>query len=261
MSHCSDKSTTHRLLSNAGLRVPAQIVASTPAKNHAFLEKYFSLVVKPSVGEQGSGIIIDVRTKNELASAIEFAQKVHEKVILEEMVSGQDIRVVVIDYKVVAAAVRKPPMVIGDGKHTIMDLIKKQSRRREKATQGESRIPIDEELKRTVINADYVLDDILPSGVELIVRRTANLHTGGTIHDITEELHPEIAEASRQAAQAIDIPVVGLDFILPDLAGPDYVIIEANERPGLANHEPQPTAERFVDMLFPQSMIRNNQKN
>ncbi|MCC5870554.1 MAG: N-acetylglutaminylglutamine synthetase, partial [Gammaproteobacteria bacterium] len=81
-----------------------------------------------------------------------------------------------------------------------------------------------------------------------------NLHTGGTIHDVTDELGLKLVEAAVRAARALDIPVVGMDFMVPDPSGDEYWIIEANERPGLANHEPQPTAERFVDLLFPQSI-------
>lgn len=256
MSRCADKQTTHRLLKNAGLKVPAQQAANSPAQNQAFLKKYGTVVVKPAVGEQGAGITVDIKTKNELTSALEYAKKVSDKIILEEMVPGSDLRVIVIGFEVVAAAIRKPPAIIGDGKHSIIELIKAQSRRREQATQGESSIPMDEELERTVYNAGHTLDDILLSGKELVVRKTANLHTGGTIHDVTEALNPEIAEAARQAARAIDIPVTGLDFIVGDITKTGYVIIEANERPGLANHEPQPTAEKFIDLLFPQSVTR-----
>ncbi|HAL69628.1 MAG TPA: N-acetylglutaminylglutamine synthetase, partial [Pseudomonas sp.] len=85
------------------------------------------------------------------------------------------------------------------------------------------------------------------------VRRTANLHTGGTLEDVTARLHPTLADAAIRAARALEIPVVGLDFMVKDASEPDYVIIEANERAGLANHEPQPTAERFIDLLFPHS--------
>ena len=256
MSRCSDKKTTVRLLKDAGLKVPDQHLASKPFKNQAFLKKHKTIVVKPSVGEQGAGITVDVSTKNELETAINYAKQVSHNVLLEQMVQGQDLRIIVINYKVVAAAIRKPPVIIGDEQHTILQLVKKQSRRREQATQGESKIPVDEELSRTVHNAGYVLDDILPTGEELQVRKAANLHVGGTIHDVTEELHPNLIEAAENAARVLDIPVTGLDFIVtaPDL--PDYVIIEANERPGLANHEPQPTAERFIDFLFPQSIVR-----
>jgi D-alanine-D-alanine ligase-like ATP-grasp enzyme len=99
------------------------------------------------------------------------------------------------------------------------------------------------------------LDDTLDAGRRITVRRTANLHTGGTIHDVTADLHPDLAKAAVTAAKALDIPVTGLDFIVPDVTAPDYVVIEANERPGLANHEPQPTAEKFIDLLFPHSRL------
>ena len=96
-----------------------------------------------------------------------------------------------------------------------------------------------------------IADDVIKEGEVVQVRRTANLHTGGTLHDVTEVLSETLKEAAIRAALALEIPVVGLDFIVPDVSGDEYVIIEANERPGLANHEPQPTAERFIDLLFP----------
>jgi D-alanine-D-alanine ligase-like ATP-grasp enzyme len=141
--------------------------------------------------------------------------------------------------------------VIGTGRHPIRKLIERQSKRRSAATHGESRIPMDETTEQIVRDAGYTMDDVLPEGQELRVRRTANLHTGGTIHDVTADLHPDIVAASIRAAQALDIPVTGLDLLVPDPSGQEHVFIEANERPGLANHEPQPTAEKFVDLLFP----------
>ena len=95
------------------------------------------------------------------------------------------------------------------------------------------------------------VEDVLPAGVVLAVQKTANLHTGGTIHDVTAELNPRLAEVAVAAAEAIGIPVTGIDLIVEDPAADEYVVIEANERPGLANHEPHPTAERFIDLLFP----------
>jgi D-alanine-D-alanine ligase-like ATP-grasp enzyme len=97
------------------------------------------------------------------------------------------------------------------------------------------------------------MEDVPPEGLGFPVRKAANLHTGGTIHDVTDRVHPVLREAAIRVARAIDIPVVGVDFIVRSPAEPEYVFIEANERPGLANHEPQPTAERFVDLLFPLS--------
>lgn len=261
MSRCMDKEITRRLLSDAGLSTPAQQISQGLKKDREFLEKYGSIVVKPSVGEQGKGITVDVTTEEELKSALRTARNYGEKIILEEMAEGSDLRIIVINFDVVAAAVRKPPVIIGDGKHTIAELIGKQSRRREQATGGESSIPVDKEVKRTLSQKGYKLDDVLPLEEELTVRKTCNLHTGGTIHDVTSELHPKLAEVAKLAANIINIPVVGLDMIVKDVTKPEYVIIEANERPGLANHEPQPTAERFVDMLFPHSVNRQSMSN
>jgi D-alanine-D-alanine ligase-like ATP-grasp enzyme len=98
------------------------------------------------------------------------------------------------------------------------------------------------------------MDSVPEAGREITVRKTANLHTGGTIHDVTDETHPELIKAAIGAARAIEIPVTGIDLMVRTPREPDYVFIEANERPGLANHEPQPTAERFVDLLFPLSI-------
>jgi len=251
MSRCDDKAVTHRILRKAGLRVPDQIKVRDPAEAEEFLGRHGAVVVKPARGEQGAGISVDVRTPEDLAHAIEEARQHSDTVLLEEYATGFDLRIIVIDGDVVAAATRKPPHIKGTGRNTVRELIEKQSRRREAATDGESRIPFDRETLRCVKDAGYDMDEILPYGVDLTVRKTANLHTGGTLHDVTAKLHPTLRKAAIEAAAAIDIPVTGLDFIVPDPKAGDYVIIEANERPGLANHEPQPTAQRFIDLLFP----------
>jgi GNAT-family acetyltransferase (TIGR03103 family) len=256
MSRCDDKVITHRLLRRAGLRVPEQIRVEALDQAEAFLSRMGSVVVKPARGEQGAGISVDVRDPDALERAILGARRICDIVILEEYVEGEDLRVVLIDFEVVAAAVRRPPQVIGTGQHKIRDLIQAQSRRRRAATGGESSIPLDEETERCIRQAGYHMRDILPEGEVLTVRKTANLHTGGTIHDVTADLHPKLAADAVAAARALDIPVTGLDFIVPSVGGPEYVIIEANERPGLANHEPQPTAQRFVDLLFPRTATR-----
>lgn len=255
MSRCDDKRVTSRLLADAGLDVPAQVLARDPEADAEFLARHGRVVVKPRRGEQGRGIRVDLRTPDELQAAVEHARTFCEDVLIEELVEGQDLRVIVIGLRVVAAAVRRPAEVVGTGRHSVQRLIEKQSRRRATATGGESRIPLDEETALCVGAAGWGYDDVLPEGAVLRVRRTANLHTGGTIHDVTEQLHPTLREASELAARTLDIPVTGLDLMVPDVEGGAYHIVEANERPGLANHEPQPTAEAFVDLLFPESRV------
>ncbi len=255
MSLCDDKRMTHRVLHSARLRVPRQY--EVPA-NESFdakhcLEDLQRVVVKPARGEQGDGISVDIRTGRDLESAIELARKFCPDVIVEELIEGEDLRIIVIDYQVVAAAVRRPPFVVGTGNHTLQELIEKYNRRRMAATGGESQVPLDAETLRCTQEEGFAMDDVVEPETAVQVRKTANLHTGGTIHDVTETIHPDLKRAAEQAARALSIPVTGLDLMVKRLEGPDYTIIEANERPGLANHEPQPTAERFIDLLFPQT--------
>jgi len=255
MSRCDDKRVTRNMLTDSGLGMPAQIPADDPETVRDFLARYQRVVVKPARGEQGHGVQVDLRALDTVEAAITTAQRLCDDVIVEEMVEGEDLRIIVIGYQVIAAATRRPAEITGDGQQNIRTLIEKQSRRRQAATGGESYIPLDTETLRCIESADYSLDSILPAGQRLRVRKTANLHTGGTIHDVTGQLHPHLRDVAEQAARALEIPVVGFDFMVPDLAGEQYAIIEANERPGLANHEPQPTAQRFVDLLFPHSRI------
>ena len=262
MSRCDDKRLTHRVLHSAGLKTPAQQEATDHKKNMDFLNTHGRLVVKPARGEQGIGISVDIQSPHELERAIEKARNHCRDIILEAYVQGDDLRIIVINYNVVAAAVRKPPQITGTGRHSIQHLVKKYNRRRLAATGGESKVPMDGETGRCIKINGYEMDDVLPAGETITVRNTANLHTGGTIHDVTAILHPDIAKAAEKAATAIGIPVTGIDFIVPDIQKPDYLFIEANERPGLANHEPQPTAQRFIDFLFPEtSSIRNNMES
>ncbi len=256
MSRCDDKEITRRLLGQAGLSVPRGRTATGGEADEQFLTEVGEVVVKPARGEQGRGITVGVRDPEHLRDAVAHARAFCPDVLLEERVAGDDLRVVVIDGEVVAAALRRPAEVVGDGRSTIRELIARQSARRAKATEGESRIPDDDHTRRTVEESGHHLDDVLDEGRVLPVRRTANLHTGGTIHDVTAELHPALAEAAVRTAEAIGIPVVGVDLLVPAVTGPDYVVIEANERPGLANHDPQPVVERYVDLLFPQTRAR-----
>ncbi|OBI40139.1 GNAT family acetyltransferase [Mycobacterium kyorinense] len=254
MCRCDDKRLTRRLVSQAGITVPRGRLATFDDADYAFLTEVNEVVVKPTRGEQGKGITVGITVDDgpdELAAALTRAREQYPEVLIEERVPGDDLRLVVIDGKVVAAALRLPAEVIGTGNHNVRDLIQAESRRRSQASDGEASIPLDEVTEATVVDAGWTLDDVLPEGTRLRVRRTANVHQGGTIHDVTAKVHPELCRVAVAAAEAIGIPVTGIDLVVPDVTGDDYVFIEANERPGLANHEPQPTAATFVDFLFP----------
>jgi GNAT-family acetyltransferase (TIGR03103 family) len=250
---CNDKLATREVLAAAGVPIPEGRAATFDADDEAFLAECGSLVVKPAVGEGGAAVSVGVGTPEELAEALEVARAVCPSVVLEATSPGDDLRVVVIADEVVAAAVRRPPTVVGDGRSTVASLISALAERRAAETAGAARIPLDATTEGVVAAAGHSLDEVLAEGEELRVRRTANVHTGGTIEDVTDELHPALAAIALDVARALEIPVVGVDLMVPDVAGPTGVVIEANEQPGLANHEPRPTAEKFLDLLFPET--------
>lgn len=253
MSRCDDKRVTLNVLAQAGIAVPEQIEADNEEVVADFLARHGRVVVKPARGEQGQGVRVDLENMDEVRAAIEAARHFCDNVIVEQMVVGDDLRIIVIDHRVVAAATRRPATVVGDGSTTLRRLIEKQSRRRQLATAGESHIPLDDETARCLKAQGYGLEDVPPAGARILARKTANLHTGGTIHDVTSALHPALRDAAERASRALEIPVVGFDFMVTAPDRDEYVVIEANERPGLANHEPQPTAACFIDLLFPQT--------
>lgn len=256
---CDDKRLCRKLLLQSGIPFPNQVLATDSKKPmKEFLKRHKNLVVKPNRGEQGQGVSVDIHKLDDLLTAIQTAKVYSSEVLIEEMISGTDLRVVVIDHEVIAASIRVPPKVLGTGRHRLSQLIEKLSRKRSSLTDGESRIPIDAETRRVIASQGYSLDSIPPLGEEVLVRKTANLHTGGQLIDVTDELNSSISKACKIASRILQIPVVGFDLIVQDHRLDQFIFIEANERPGLANHEPQPTAERFVDLLFPQTKGKRN---
>lgn len=247
---CDDKAVTRRMLVAAGLPVPDGMVATGDAADEAFLDDHGDIVVKPARGEGGHGITVGVTDRAGLAAARAVALETCPTVVLEERCGGDDVRVLVIDGAVVAASVRRPPTVVGDGVASVRQLIEARNAR----SQPGLTVPFDGITEAAVAAGGWELDDVLPTGSTLTVRATANLHTGGTIHDVTDRLHADHADIAVRAASVLDLPVAGVDLIVDAVDRPGQRIIEVNEQPGLANHEPRPTAERYLDLLFPETI-------
>ncbi len=250
---CDDKLLTRRVLADAGLPVSPGRLATDDDADQAFLDEHGEIVVKPCRGEGGAGISVGVTDAAGLDAARRSARTQCDRVLLEAGAPGNDLRVLVIDGAVVAAAVRKPPTVVGNGTDTVRALIEARNSRRARELGERMVTPLDDITDAAVRSGGHDLDDVLPEGEALAVRRTANLHSGGTIEDVTDELHPTLADAAIRAADAIGLPVAGADLMVEDPTRPAHVFIEVNEQPGLANHEPRPTAERFLDLLFPET--------
>lgn len=251
MTLCQDKRLTHRALARAGLHLPAQRLAGSAEDNAAFLAEHSSLVVKPVDGEQGQGVAVDLRTPLDVQDAIERASAYDSRVLLESFHPGFDLRILVIGFAVVAAAIRRPAEVIGDGQHSIGELIDAQSRRRQAATEGESRIPKDAETLRTLHSAGVDYDSVLPAGQRLAVRKTANLHTGGSLEDVTDVLHPVLADAAVKAARALDIPVVGLACWYPPLISPSTCLSKPTSAQAWPTTSRNPRQSALSTCYFP----------
>jgi D-alanine-D-alanine ligase-like ATP-grasp enzyme len=162
MSRCDDERVTRRIVERAGVPVGAEVTGDDLGPALALLERFGEVVVKPARGEQAKGITVGVRYDASLRSAVALARRHCPDVLVEEMAAGEDLRVVVIDAEVVAAAVRRPATVVGDGVSDVTTLIRRTSRRRERATGGESRIPLDDTTAAVVAEAGWVMDDVPP---------------------------------------------------------------------------------------------------
>jgi GNAT-family acetyltransferase (TIGR03103 family) len=226
MSRCDDKRLTRRIVSEAGIVVPKGRLATFDDGDHTFLAEVGDVVVKPTRGEPGKGITVGVDGPEELDAALARAREQHPEVLIEQRAPGDDLRLVVIDGKVVAAALRRPAEVIGTGRHTVRELIDAQSRRRAAATGGESRIPVDEVTETTVNEAGWSFDDVLPETCcfpanrvcrrpGALPRRLTELPVAGAQHDLGGQLRGRFlriapAEQFDQPEVAVHVALAGL---------------------------------------------------
>ncbi len=237
---CQDKDATRRVLTAAGIRVPRGRLATFDDGDEEFLADVGQLVVKPVEGQTGDGVTVGVRDAEHLATAIAQAREHGPDILLEERVVGDDLRVMVIGGEVVAAAVRTPATVTGDGDHTIGELV------------ADGDLPVEpDEATAAVADQQLDMDDVPGPDDGVALSTVANVHRGGSIDDVTDRLSDELRAVCVEAADAIGIPVAGVDLMVPDVTGTEYAVIEVNERPGLANHEPHPVVQRWFDVVLP----------
>jgi len=253
---CDDRQLCRRLMMRAGLPTPDQMESGDPDDEAAFLKRCGKVVVKAASRSSPAPVAVDVVEAESLTGAIADIAAQHPKVILEESVPGDHLRVLVIENRVVAGALRRPAQIVGTGRASVRQLVEIQSRRRAAATGGESRIPWDEETRACILEAGYSLDGVPADGEVIRVRRTPHLQHGGTIHDVTALLHVRLVDAATTAARVLDTPVVGIDMMVDNPTDPEFSVIGADPQPSLAHHQPQPAARHFLDMLFPQTARR-----
>ena len=255
------KSITNKLLGEVALPVPLSILTDDfDEAVSATVKIRFPVVVKPMIGHKGEGITVGVSSTDELRVAFKKARSISRSVIIEQFIPGEDVRLLVVGRKLVAAAKRIPPQVKGDGKSTVSELIAAENERRDQRPGHALPIEIDGDLTDTLNGQGYSLGTVLPENVVVNLRTVANWSQGGTATDLTEFVHPDNADMAVRAALAVGIDVAGVDFITRDISRPYYevggAICEINYRPGLRVHNAaDPEGKRDIGAAIVESLI------
>ena len=259
-----DKELTKRLLKASGITTPqGGLVFSIEEAWTTALAIGLPVVVKPRDGNQGKGVTVNITTQEELIDAFKYALQFQEEILIERFISGGDFRLLVVGNNLVAAARRDPPIIYGDGQHTIGELIEdlnSDPRRRPGHATPMSCIEIDDVVKTRLNLHGYTLDSRLAKNESFILRNNANLSSGASATDVTDMVHPEIAALAVEAANVVGLNPCGIDFVCQNiqhpLEGQEWALIEINSSPGLRMHlspahgQSRPVGEAIIEQIF-----------
>ncbi len=260
-----DKEDTKYLLEQAEVEVPkGDIIRRESSLEAACKYVGFPLVVKPVGGNHGRGITVNIQNYEDALVAFRAAKEVSNSVIIEKFITGEDYRLLVINFKLVAAAKRTPAHVIGDGVSTIRQLVDKVNEDPRRGYGHENvltQITINDLTKTIIAAKGYNEDSVIPKGERLILKDTANLSTGGTAEDVTDIVHPSNVEMAERISRIIDLDICGIDIMTTDISKPleetGGAVLEVNAGPGFRMHLapttglPRNVAAPVVDKLFP----------
>ena len=265
-SIAQDKELTKKLLHAAGVAVPfGRPVDDEDDAWAAAQEIGLPVVVKPQDGNQGKGISVNLNSEAQVRQAYRVAIEFRDDIMVERFLPGHDWRMLVIGDKLIAAARRDPPLVVGDGKHTVrelVDIVNSDPRRSDGHATSLTKIRFDEIAIERLAQQGLTADSVPPRGARVILRNNANLSTGGTATDVTDDVHPDLAAAAVTAAQTVGLDIAGIDVvcdtILKPLEAQGGGIVEVNAAPGLRMHldpsfgKGRDVGKAIVDMMFPE---------
>ncbi|WP_137173268.1 cyanophycin synthetase [Massilia sp. HP4] len=263
-SIAQDKELTKKLLDAAGVPVPQGRSVSDPDDAWAAAQEIgLPVVIKPKDGNQGKGVTVNVTTREQLDAGFRAASEFRDDILVERYLPGHDYRLLVVGDKLVAAARREPPQVIGDGKHTVrelVDTVNRDPRRGDGHATSLTRIRFDDIALGTLVQQGMNADSVPALGQRVVLRNNANLSTGGTATDVTDDVHPEVAERAIAAAHMIGLDICGVDLVADSVLKPmEEVgggIVEVNAAPGLRMHlapsfgKPRAIGDAVIDTLF-----------
>jgi cyanophycin synthetase len=259
-----DKELTKNLLSAIGVPVPQGRPVTSPEDAwEAAQEIGLPVVIKPQDGNQGRGVAVNLTTRESVMSAYKLAVEEGNEILCERFAPGSDYRLLVIGYKLVAASRREPPLVMGDGRHSIEELVaeaNKDPRRGEDHSTSLSKLLLDEIAQGVLAEQGLSVDSVPAAGQIVLIRRNANLSTGGSAMDVTDLVHPEVAARVVEGVRMVGLDIAGVDVVCLDISRPleqqGGVIVEINAAPGLRMHlEPshgkgRPVGEAIVGTMF-----------
>lgn len=239
-----DKELTKKLLSAAGVPVPGgRSVVDAEDAWAAAQEIGLPVVVKPNDGNQGKGVTVNITSKEHLLKAFAVAKEFRDDILVERFMPGNDFRLLVVGDKLVAAARRDPPKVVGDGVHTIAELVAQVNadpRRGSGHATSLTKIRFDEIAKATLATQGFDADSVPAKGQRVNLRNNANLSTGGSATDVTDDVHPEVAARAIAAAHMVGLDICGVDVVCDSILRPleeqGGGIVEVNAAPGLRMH-------------------------
>ncbi|MES2242709.1 MAG: cyanophycin synthetase [Pseudomonadota bacterium] len=242
-SIAQDKDLTKKLLLAAGVPVPmGQPVADPDEAWAAALQIGLPVVLKPQDGNQGKGVTVNIVDRDHLDIAFRAAAE-HGTVMVEKFLPGNDFRLLVVGNKLVAASRREPPQVLGDGLHTVrelVDIVNQDPRRGEGHATSLTKIRFDDIAVARLLAQDLTPESIPARGRRVILRNNANLSTGGTATDVTGDVHPDVAARAVAAAQMVGLHICGVDIVCESVLRPleaqNGGVVEVNAAPGLRMH-------------------------
>jgi cyanophycin synthetase len=259
-----DKELTKKLLHAAGVPVPLGRSVSDPDDAWAAaLEVGLPVVIKPKDGNQGKGVTVNITTREQLDAGFHAASEFRDDILVERFLPGNDFRLLVIGNKLIAAARRDPPQVVGDGKQTVRQLVEqvnKDPRRGSGHSTSLTKIRFDDIALASLAKQGFVADSVPPKGQRVILRNNANLSTGGAATDVTDDVHPEVAARAVAAAQMVGLDICGVDLVCDSVLKPieeqNGGIVEVNAAPGLRMHlspsfgKGRAVGEAIIDAMF-----------
>ncbi|MBT8136622.1 MAG: acetate--CoA ligase family protein, partial [Gammaproteobacteria bacterium] len=261
----SDKEETNHILRDLGLPVPKQLIvrSSSDAKRAARRIGY-PVVLKPLSANHGRGVSTNLTTSEQVEVAFAKAREHHRSVVVESFITGLDHRLLVVNGELVAAAKRVPGHVVGDGRHTIeelVDIVNQDPRRGVGHEKALTRLEFDHQAERLLTASGYDRNTVPEKDEVVYLRTTANLSTGGTAIDVTDVIHPDNREMAERAIRGIGLDIGGVDFLTDDITQSYHenggAICEINAGPGFRMHvapsegTPRDVAGPVIDMLFP----------